>query len=109
MGLQRKKRLARGSKTLRRTPLRRKPPRARAQPERAVVRPPSELEHAFQVLELEPTEDLGRVRAAYRALVARFHPDKSAQRGPELRRAAEAQTRAIIRAYELVEAFLERS
>lgn len=118
MAPQRKRGLARRSAPLRRSALRRKAPRGRAHAARAdagadaggdAVRAPTELEHAFARLELEPTRDLARVRRAYRALIARFHPDKSAQRGPELRRAAEAQTRAIIRAYELVVESIERA
>jgi curved DNA-binding protein CbpA len=34
-------------------------------------------EEAFAVLELEPTEDAGAIRAAYRRLALRWHPDKN--------------------------------
>lgn len=58
---------------------------------------------AFAVLELEPTQDLARVRLAYRRLVGQYHPDKVAGLGSELRRLAESKTRELIRAYESLE------
>jgi len=95
MGLKRKKPMARRRSTPRRQP---KPARA-----------PSELERAYTTLELEPGADLAAVRAAYRRLVARCHPDKWAALGAGPRRMAEEHTREIVRAYELIAAFLAGS
>ena len=108
MALQRKQGGLQRKKGLRRTPLaRRRAPRAPVET-RAAPAPqvPEPVHAAFTTLELDPGEDLALVHARYRELIARHHPDKVAALGVEKRRAAEARTRALIDAYELVTAFL---
>src|SRR5689334_10293909 len=88
---------------------RRKPLRKHAHRPRPAPRARTEIERAFETLELEIGADLVAVRAAYRGLVARCHPDKWASLGAGPRRMAEAHTREIVRAYEIVVAFLASS
>lgn len=102
MPLKRRKPISRGTKPLRRRRAPRAPAPAKARPEF-----PAELAQAYALLELEPGAGRESVRAAYRSLVARFHPDKSAGLRPGLRLAAEQQMREIVCAYEQLVAYLE--
>jgi DnaJ-domain-containing protein 1 len=106
MTLKRKKPMSRQRKPMSRQ---RKPMRRSAHKPSPAPRAPTELERAFETLELGPGADLAAVRAAYRRLVARSHPDKWAALGAGPRRMAEEHTREIVCAYELVVAFLAGS
>ena len=52
-----------------------------------------------EVLEVSPTASLHQIKAAYRAKIALYHPDKVAGLGEELRRLAEIHTKEINIAY----------
>ncbi len=58
------------------------------------------LRAAFAVLGVKPGADWGTVRAAYKKLVATWHPDQ--YRGPESPEVVEAKIRAINDAYTLL-------
>ena len=70
---------------------------------------PAHVKRAFEDLEMLPTEDRDTVRAGYRRLIAQYHPDKVAHLGVELRRVAEAQTKRLIAAFNVIEGHLTGS
>lgn len=60
------------------------------------------LEEAYKVLEVEPTATNDEVRAAYRRLALKHHPDKVATLGEDIRKAAEEKFQRINNAKEQV-------
>ncbi len=64
------------------------------------------LDEAYKVLEVSPSATDGEVRAAYRRLVLKHHPDKVAALGEDIRKAAEEKMQAINEAKERI--FKER-
>ena len=60
------------------------------------------LEEAYKVLEIEPTATDAEVRAAYRRLVLKHHPDKVATLGEDIRKAAEEKLQNINNAKEQI-------
>lgn len=62
----------------------------------------SSLEGAYKVLEIEPTATDSEVRAAYRRLALKHHPDKVAALGEDIRKAAEEKFQEINAAKEKV-------
>ena len=62
----------------------------------------SSLDEAYRVLEISPSASDEEVRAAYRRLVLRHHPDKVAALGEDIRRAAEEKMQAINEAKERI-------
>ena len=60
------------------------------------------LEEAYKVLEVEPTATNDEVRAAYRRLALKHHPDKVATLGEDIRKAAEEKFQRINSAKEQV-------
>ena len=60
------------------------------------------LEEAYKVLEIEPTATDGEVRAAYRKLALKHHPDKVATLGEDIRKAAEEKFSQINEAKERI-------
>lgn len=59
-------------------------------------------EECLAVLGLQPGSSLAEVKAAYRELVAQYHPDKVAHLGPELRELAKRKTQQITEAYQVL-------
>jgi len=64
--------------------------------------PPSSggAEDPYRVLELAPTATEAEIEAAYRRLIAQYHPDRVAGAAEEIRALAETRARAINAAYE---------
>ncbi len=60
------------------------------------------LSEAYKVLEVEPTATDDEVKAAYKRLVVKNHPDRVASLGEDIRRAAEEKMRKINEAKELI-------
>jgi hypothetical protein len=56
----------------------------------------------YDVLEVIPTASAETIHAAYRSLILRYHPDKVAGLGPELQAAANARTKEINFAYDIL-------
>ena len=62
----------------------------------------SSLEDAYKVLEIEPTATDDEVRAAYRRLALKHHPDRGATLGEDIRTAAEEKFQHINAAKERI-------
>lgn len=60
------------------------------------------LEEAYKVLEIEPTATDEEVRAAYRRLAVKHHPDKVANLGEDIRKAATEKLQKINEAKERI-------
>ncbi len=60
------------------------------------------LEQAYTVLEVSPTATDDEVRAAYKRLVLKHHPDRIANLGPDVIAAAEQKMKAINEAKDLI-------
>jgi curved DNA-binding protein CbpA len=56
----------------------------------------------YDVLEVIPTASAETIHAAYRSLILRYHPDKVAALGPELQAVANARTKEINFAYDIL-------
>jgi curved DNA-binding protein CbpA len=56
----------------------------------------------YDVLEVIPTASAETIHAAYRSLILRYHPDKVAALGPELQVVANARTKEINFAYDIL-------
>lgn len=56
----------------------------------------------YRVLEIGPDATPSQIDEAYRRMVKQYHPDKAAQLGRKLRELAEAETKAINNAYEVL-------
>lgn len=63
--------------------------------------PPSAVDEAYGVLELSPGASMEAVRASYKRLLRKYHPDRFVGK-PEKQRAATEVTRAIIAAYRTI-------
>ena len=59
---------------------------------------------AYQALEIEPTCTDEEVKKAYRRMAMKYHPDKVASAGEEIRQKATEKFRAINEAYEAIKA-----
>lgn len=60
------------------------------------------LEEAYKVLEVEPTASNEEVRAAYRRLALKHHPDRVATLGEDIKKAAEEKFQSINNAKEKI-------
>lgn len=60
------------------------------------------LEEAYKVLEIEPSATNDEVRAAYRRLALKHHPDRVATLGEDVRKAAEEKFQNINNAKEII-------
>src|SRR5262245_31776935 len=56
----------------------------------------------YDTLEVIPTASPETIHAAYRSLISRYHPDKVAGLGPELVAVANARTKEINHAYDIL-------
>jgi len=56
----------------------------------------------YDTLEVIPTASPQTIQAAYRSLISRYHPDKVAALGPELQAVANARTKEINQAYDVL-------
>ncbi len=56
----------------------------------------------YDTLEVIPTASPETIRAAYRSLISRYHPDKVAGLGPELQAVANARTKEINHAHDIL-------
>lgn len=56
----------------------------------------------YDILEVIPTASPETIHAAYRSLISRYHPDKVAGLGPELQAVANARTKEINHAYDVL-------
>ena len=56
----------------------------------------------YRILELQPGASQAEIRAAYRRLAARYHPDKVAHLGEEFQTLAEKKFKAIQGAYDML-------
>src|SRR5262249_41282005 len=56
----------------------------------------------YETLEVIPTASQETIHAAYRSLISRFHPDKVAWLGPECQAVADARTKEINNAYDIL-------
>jgi DnaJ-like protein len=56
----------------------------------------------YDILEVIPTASPETIHAAYRSLISRNHPDKVAGLGPELQAVANARTKEINHAYDIL-------
>lgn len=54
----------------------------------------------FEVLEVAESASREQIVAAYKLQISQYHPDKVAQMGPDIRRLAEAKSKAINAAYD---------
>ena len=60
------------------------------------------LDEAYKVLEVSPSATDDEVRAAYRRLALKHHPDRVATLGEDIRKAAEEKFQAINNAKERI-------
>ena len=56
----------------------------------------------YRILKLQPGADQAEIRAAYRRLAARYHPDKVAHLGEDFQVLAEKKFKAIQAAYDML-------
>jgi DnaJ-domain-containing protein 1 len=77
-----------------------------ARPGGAAVRNP-ELKRYYERLEVEVGADFEAVRAAYRKLMRKYHPDLHANKTPEKQRAANEVSAALTQAYNELEKALK--
>src|SRR5215470_5061279 len=56
----------------------------------------------YETLEVIPTASQETIHAAYRSLISRFHPDKMAALGPDFQAVADARTKEINHAYDIL-------
>jgi hypothetical protein len=56
----------------------------------------------YRILELQPGAGQAEIRAAYRRLAARYHPDKVAHLGEDFQALAEKKFKAIQAAYDIL-------
>ena len=61
-----------------------------------------DLDQAYRVLEIEPTASDEELKKAYRRMAMKYHPDKVATLGEDVRKGAEEKFKALSKAYELI-------
>lgn len=60
------------------------------------------LDAAYAVLEIDPSASVQDIKKAYRAMAVKYHPDKVAYLGEEMRKAANEKFQKLNEAYELI-------
>ena len=65
--------------------------------------PPVPDDDPYRVLEVDPAASDADIEAAYRRLIAQYHPDRVSGAGPELQELAEKRARDINTAYERIQ------
>src|SRR5215831_19089711 len=63
----------------------------------------------YDTLEVIPTASPQTIQAAYRSLISRYHPDKVVGLGPELQAAANARTKEINFAFDILNDAVSRA
>lgn len=63
----------------------------------------SDLNHAYRILEVDPSASDDEVKKAYRRMAMKYHPDKVAQLGEEVQRAAHEKFKKVQEAYEAIQ------
>lgn len=63
--------------------------------------PPRNSAAWYEVLEISPRASATEIRAAYRSQMSKYHPDKVAALGKELKEVAERKTKEIGEAYKV--------
>ena len=64
-------------------------------------------DNAYKILEIEKSATVDQVKAAYRKMAKKYHPDRVAHLGEEHRKGAEEKFRQVQEAYELLQAELK--
>jgi DnaJ like chaperone protein len=59
-----------------------------------------DIDSAYKVLEITPDATDEEVKAAYRKMAVKYHPDKVEHLGPEIRKSAEVKFQTLQAAYE---------
>ncbi len=60
------------------------------------------LDDAYKVLEIDSSVDDNELKKAYRRMVVKYHPDKVATLGEDVKRAAEEKFKAVQEAYDKI-------
>lgn len=60
-------------------------------------------DNAYKILEIDKTASVDEIKAAYRKMAKKYHPDKVAHLGEEHRKGAEEKFRQVQDAYELLQ------
>jgi DnaJ-domain-containing protein 1 len=64
--------------------------------------PPPAGDDPYRILDVDPAAADADIEAAYRRLIAQYHPDRVANAAPEIVALAETRARAINQAYETI-------
>ena len=65
--------------------------------------PPPPDDDPYRILEVDPRASDADIEAAYRRLIAQYHPDRVANAAPEIVALAETRARAINQAWERIQ------
>jgi DnaJ-domain-containing protein 1 len=79
-----------------------RPPTAQQRPQAVPPQPPStapKQSEWSEVLQVSPSAPIAEIRAAYKLLISKYHPDKVDNLGQELKDLAEHKTQEITVAY----------
>ena len=60
------------------------------------------IDAAYAVLEIDPNASVAKIKKAYRAMAVKYHPDKVAYLGEEMKQAANEKIQKLNQAYELI-------
>ncbi len=60
------------------------------------------LEQAYRILEVDQNADVATIKKAYRAMAVKYHPDKVAYLGEDVKKAANEKFQRLNEAYELI-------